>query len=332
MPIKLPSFRARRDVYPADLWTKCPSCETMLFNKQLDKALRVCPTCGHHFRLSAAARLDQLLDHGSWHERDAGPRSRSTALGFVDQKPYPDRLAAAQTSTGMRDAAVWGTAAIGGMPVAICVMDFGFMGGSMGAVVGEKVTRAAEYALESPDRRSSSSARRAAPGCRRARSRSCSWPRPWARWSACARPGVPFLSVLSDPTTGGVFASFAAVGDVNIAEPDALIGFAGSRVSAGTIAQELPPGFQRSEFLFAHGFIDRVVTRPDLRDELIGLLRAPARTLHRPGGAPGDHRRRHRRLPATVVPAVSPGGTGRGASRRRRRRGDRPSRGGGPGR
>ena len=108
MPLKLPSFRARRDVYPADLWTKCPSCETMLFNKQLDKALRVCPTCGHHFRLSAEARLEQLLDPGTWDERDAGLQSVDR-LGFVDQKPYPDRLVAAQTATGMRDAAVWGT-------------------------------------------------------------------------------------------------------------------------------------------------------------------------------------------------------------------------------
>ena len=127
MPIKLPSFRARRDLYPADLWTKCPSCETMVFNKQLDKALRVCPTCGHHFRLSASARLDLLLDAGTWAERDAGLQSVDR-LGFIDQKTYPDRLAAAQAATGMRDAAVWGTANMAGIPVAICVMDFGFMG------------------------------------------------------------------------------------------------------------------------------------------------------------------------------------------------------------
>ena len=148
MPLKLPSFRARRNAYPPDLWTKCPSCESMLFNKQLDKAMRVCPTCGHHFRLSAGARLELLLDPGTWAERDAGLQSVDV-LGFVDQKPYPDRLAAAQASTGMRDAAVWGTGNLGGVPIAICVMDFGFMGGSMGAVVGEKVTRAAEHALAS---------------------------------------------------------------------------------------------------------------------------------------------------------------------------------------
>ena len=284
MPIKLPSFRARRDVYPADLWTKCPSCETMLFNKQLDKALRVCTTCGHHFRLSAAARLDQLLDSGTWAERDAGLLSVDR-LGFVDQKPYPDRLAAAQAATGMRDAAVWGTAALGGIPVVMCVMDFGFMGGSMGAVVGEKVTRAAEYALSS---RTPLVVVSASGGARMQEGTLAlmQLAKTLAALERLRGGGVPFLSVLSDPTTGGVFASFAAVGDVNLAEPNALIGFAGSRVSAGTIAQELPDGFQRSEFLFAHGFIDRVVARPELRDELAGLLRLlPARSTD-PAGTP----------------------------------------------
>jgi acetyl-CoA carboxylase carboxyl transferase subunit beta len=271
MPIKLPSFRARRDVYPADLWTKCPSCETMLFNKQLDKALRVCPTCGHHFRLSAEARLELLLDQGTWAERDAGLLSVDS-LGFVDQKAYPDRLAAAQTATGMRDAAVWGTGALGGTTAALCVMDFGFMGGSMGAVVGEKVTRAAEYALAARVPLvivSASGGARMQEGTLALMQLA----KTLAALERLRAAGVPYLSVLSDPTTGGVFASFAAVGDVNLAEPNALIGFAGSRVSAGTIAQELPDGFQRSEFLFAHGFIDRVVTRSQLRSELVGLLR-----------------------------------------------------------
>jgi acetyl-CoA carboxylase carboxyl transferase subunit beta len=270
-PIKLPSFRSRRNVYPPDLWTKCPSCEEMLFNKQLDKANRVCPVCGHHFRLAAPARIEQLTDQGSWQERDAGLQSVD-ALGFVDQKPYPDRLTAAQTATGMRDAAVWGTAAIGHTRIALCVMDFGFMGGSMGAVVGEKVTRAAEHALAAriPLVVVSSS------GGARMQEGTFSLMQLAKTLAAIERlraAGVPFISVLTDPTTGGVFASYAAVGDVNIAEPNALIGFAGARVSAGTIAQELPPGFQRSEFLFSHGFIDRVVSRADLRDELGRLLR-----------------------------------------------------------
>ncbi len=271
MPIKLPSFRSRRDVYPPDLWTKCPTCETMLFNKQLDKALRVCTSCGHHFRLAATARLEQLTDPGSWTERDSGLQSVDR-LGFVDQKSYPDRLAAAQTATGMRDAAVWGTATLGGTPVALCVMDFGFMGGSMGAVVGEKVTRAAEHALEL---RVPLIVVSASGGARMQEGTFAlmQLAKTLAAIERLRAAGVPFLSILSDPTTGGVFASFAAVGDINFAEPDALIGFAGSRVSAGTIAQELPPGFQRSEFLYAHGFIDRVVARPDLKDELVAMLR-----------------------------------------------------------
>jgi acetyl-CoA carboxylase carboxyl transferase beta subunit/acetyl-CoA carboxylase carboxyl transferase alpha subunit len=271
MPLKLPSFRARRDVYPPDLWTKCPTCSTMLFNKQLEKNLRVCTTCGHHFRLSAAARLEHLLDHGTWAERDANLQSVD-ALAFVDQKAYPDRLAAAQAVTGMRDAAVWGTGTIDDTTVALCVMDFGFMGGSMGAVVGEKVTRAAEHALAARIPLiivSASGGARMQEGTLALMQLA----KTMAALERLGAAGVPYLAVLSDPTTGGVFASFAAVGDVNIAEPDALIGFAGARVTAGTIAAELPAGFQRSEFLASHGFVDRVVARADLRDELARLLR-----------------------------------------------------------
>ncbi len=270
MPIKLPSFRPRRDAYPPDLWTKCPSCEEMLFNKQLDKVQRVCPNCGHHFRLSADARLALLLDHGSFVERDAGLQSVDP-LGFVDQKAYPDRIAAAQLATGMRDAAVWGTGTIDGRPVAICVMDFGFMGGSMGAVVGEKVTRAAEYALAA----SLPLIIVSASGGARMQEGTLALMQLAKSVAALERlraAGVPFISVLSDPTTGGVFASFAVLGDVNLAEPNALIGFAGARVSAGTIAEELPVGFQRSEFLFEHGFLDRVVPRSELRSEISVLL------------------------------------------------------------
>jgi acetyl-CoA carboxylase carboxyl transferase beta subunit/acetyl-CoA carboxylase carboxyl transferase alpha subunit len=271
MPLKLPSFRARRNDYPPDLWTKCPTCSTMLFNKQLEKNLRVCMTCGHHFRLSASARLEHLLDPGSWSERDAGLQSVD-ALGFVDQKPYPDRLAAAQLATGMRDAAVWGTGSIGGTQLAMCVMDFGFMGGSMGAVVGEKVTRAAEHALAARVPLvivSASGGARMQEGTLALMQLA----KTLAALERLRASGVPFVSILSDPTTGGVFASFAAVGDVNIAEPDALIGFAGARVTAGTIAAELPEGFQRAEFLYSHGFVDRVVARPELRNELTHLLR-----------------------------------------------------------
>ena len=271
MPIKLPSFRARRDVYPPDLWTKCPQCSDMLFNKQLEKADRICPTCDHHFRLSAAARLEMLLDPGTWRERDAGLQSVDP-LGFVDQKPYPERVATAQAQTGLRDAAVRGTGAIEGQSISICVMDFGFMGGSMGAVVGEKVARAAEDALVERVPLivvSASGGARMQEGTLALMqlAKTC------AVLERVRGARIPYISVMSDPTTGGVFASYAVLGDVNLAEPNALIGFAGARVAAGTIAQELPPGFQRSEFLFEHGFIDRVVHRRALRGELAALLR-----------------------------------------------------------
>ena len=271
MPIKLPSFRPRRDVYPPDLWTKCPSCSEMVFNKQLEKNDRLCPTCGHHFRLSAAARLDMLLDPNNFRERDAGLQSVDP-LGFVDQKAYPDRVAAAQAATGLRDAAVRGFGSIEGLPVSICVMDFGFMGGSMGAVVGEKVTRAAEDALLNRIPLlivSASGGARMQEGTLALMQLA----KTVAVLERVRAARIPYISVMSDPTTGGVFASYAVLGDINLAEPNALIGFAGARVAAGTISQELPPGFQRSEFLFEHGFIDRVVHRRALRGEIAGLLR-----------------------------------------------------------
>ena len=234
MPIKLPSFRARRDSYPPDLWTKCPQCSDMLFNKQLEKNDRICPTCGHHFRLSAEARLEMLLDHGTFRERDAGLQSVDP-LGFVDQKPYPERVATAQSQTGLRDAAVRGTGVIEGQAVSICVMDFGFMGGSMGAVVGEKVARAAEDAVA--ERLplivvSASGGARMQEGTLALMqlAKTC------AVLERVRASRIPYVSVMSDPTTGGVFASYAVLGDLNLAEPNALIGFAGARVAAGTIA------------------------------------------------------------------------------------------------
>jgi len=271
MPIKLPSFRPRKDAYPPDLWTKCPSCGEMLFNKTLDKADRVCPTCTHHFRLSAKARLAMLLDDRTFEERDPGLQSLDP-LSFVDQKPYPDRVAAAQLATGMRDAAIRGTGKLDGRTISICVMDFGFMGGSMGAVVGEKVTRAAEDALMERIPLVIVSAS----GGARMQEGTLALMQLAKTVGALERlkaARVPYISVMSDPTTGGVFASYAVIGDVNLAEPNALIGFAGARVAAGTIAQELPAGFQRSEFLFEHGFVDRVVHRRELRGELVSLLR-----------------------------------------------------------
>jgi len=269
MPVRLP-FRPRRDAYPPDLWTKCPGCAEMLFNKQLDKTLRVCPNCSHHFRIPAKTRIVQLVDSGSFVERDAD-LAPVDSLGFVDIKTYPDRLVAAQLTTGLKDAAVWGLAAMGGKPVSLCVMDFGFIGGSMGSVVGEKIARAGEAAL----------AERipliivASSGGARMQEGTYSLMQLVKTMSVVERvraAGIPFISIMADPTTGGVFAPFAVVGDDNIAEPNALIRFAGDRVSAGTIGEELPAGYQRAEFWFSHGFVDRIVARSKLRDEIIALL------------------------------------------------------------
>jgi acetyl-CoA carboxylase carboxyl transferase subunit beta len=269
MPIRLP-FRPRRDTYPPDLWTKCPGCSEMLFNKQLEKTLRVCPNCGHHFRISAKSRIEQLVDGGSFVERDDDLQPVDP-LGFVDLKSYPDRLVAAQLATGLRDAAIWGLATMGGKPVSMCVMDFGFIGGSMGAVVGEKVARAGEAAIAERIPLiivSSSGGARMQEGTYSLMQLVKTMGVVERVRAAC----VPFISVLTDPTTGGVFASFAVVGDVNIAEPNALIKFAGDRVSAGTIGDELPAGYARAEFWFSHGFVDRIVARAHLRDEIIALL------------------------------------------------------------
>ncbi len=269
MPIRLP-FRPRRDAYPPDLWTKCPGCAEMLFNKQLDKALRVCPNCSHHFRIPARSRIEQLVDSGSFVERDAD-LAPVDSLGFVDLKTYPDRLVAAQLTTGLKDAAVWGLATMGGKPVSLCVMDFGFIGGSMGSVVGEKVARAGEASI----------AERipliivASSGGARMQEGTYSLMQLVKTMSVVERvkaARVPYISIMADPTTGGVFASFAVVGDVNISEPNALIRFAGDRVSASTIGEELPAGYQRAEFWFSHGFVDRIVARARLRDEIIALL------------------------------------------------------------
>ena len=269
MPVRLP-FRPRRDAYPPDLWTKCPGCAEMLFNKQLDKSMRVCPHCGHHFRISAKARIEQLVDPGSFVEQDAD-MAPVDALGFVDLKAYPDRLVAANLQTGLRDSTVWGVGRMGGKPVSLCVFDFFFMGGSMGSVTGEKVARAGEAALEQRIPLiivSSSGGARMQEGTyslmQLAKTMGVVEKLKMAR--------VPFISVLADPTTGGTFASFAVAGDVNIAEPNATIRFAGDRVSSGTIGEELPAGYNTSEFQLSHGFVDRIVPRTRLREEIVAIL------------------------------------------------------------
>lgn len=268
-PIESPDKASR---VPEGLWVKCPSCGRALYHKDLVSNLQVCPHCAHHFRMSAAERLGMLFDDGRWVEHDAGLRS-TDPLNFTDTKPYRDRLATTIKKTGVNDAVLIGSGRIEGIPSVVAAMEYAFIGGSMGVVVGEKITRAAERAL---DERvplivvSCSGGARMMEGALSLMQ--------MAKISAALgrldRAGVPYISLLTDPTTGGVTASFAMLGDLNIAEPKALIGFAGPRVIEQTIRQKLPEGFQRSEFLIEKGFLDAIVDRRDLRTFLGRVLRA----------------------------------------------------------
>ncbi|HET8569432.1 MAG TPA: acetyl-CoA carboxylase, carboxyltransferase subunit beta [Candidatus Limnocylindria bacterium] len=271
MRLRVPFARGRREL-PSHMWTQCPSCGEMLFNKQLARNLNVCTKCDHHFRLGARERLELLADKGSFEELDADLTS-GDPLGFVDSKPYPQRLEAAQAKSASKDAVITGLARVGGVPVVIAVMDFDFIGGSMGGVVGEKITRAAERALA--DRRALVTV--SASGGARMQEGTLALMQMAKIVSATARLAdahVPFVSVLTDPTTGGVLASFASLGDIVLAEPGALIGFSGARVTSGTIGENLPTGFQRAEFVMEHGFIDQVVPRSLLRERLSFFLKA----------------------------------------------------------
>lgn len=268
MPIKFPFSRRAA---PSDAWTKCPSCDAQVFNKQLERSHRVCPSCGHHFRMSIGERIDLLLDPGSFEERDAGIESVDR-LGFHDDRPYAHRLEAGRVKTGLRDAVVWGIGAIDGQRVAIGIFDFRFMGGSMGSVVGEKLARCFETALSE---RIPAIVVSASGGARMQEGtlslmQLAKTTAPLVRLDEA---GVPFIAVLTDPTTGGVLASFASLGDVVLAEPRALIGFAGARVASDTVGEEMPEGFQSAEFLLDHGFVDAVVPRGALRGALARLLR-----------------------------------------------------------
>jgi acetyl-CoA carboxylase carboxyl transferase subunit beta len=270
--IRRPKYASmeRRDV-PAGLWTKCPRCAALVYHKELERSLRVCPRCNYHHRLSAADRLAMVLDEGSFVEHDEGLVPEDP-LEFVDEKPYPVRVTEAQRRTGLPEAIVTGTGAIEGRRAVVGSMEFGFLGGSMGAVVGEKVARSAERAgsMRSPLIVFSAS------GGARMQEGALSLLQMAKTSVALGRlcdAGVPFISVLCDPTTGGVAASFAFQGDIILAEPGALIGFAGRRVIEQTIKQKLPDGFQTSEFLLEHGLIDAIVPRGDLRATLGRLLR-----------------------------------------------------------
>ncbi|MGE4001362.1 MAG: acetyl-CoA carboxylase, carboxyltransferase subunit beta [Planctomycetaceae bacterium] len=265
-----PMPRRKRGV-PEGLWIRCDGCAATVFRKQVEQGLGLCPECGHHFSVSARVRIQQLLDTDSFEEW-FGDISPCDPLGFADKKPYKERLVAEQQRTGLRDACLVGRGYMRGRPLVFCITDSAFIMGSMGSVVGEKLTRSIEQAtqLRLPLIIVSGSG-----GGARMHEGILSLMQMGKVSAALARyhaAGGLFVSVLTDPTMGGVAASFASLGDVIVAEPRALIGFAGPRVVRETIKQSLPEGFQRSEFLLQHGFIDRIVRRPELRSELSRII------------------------------------------------------------
>jgi acetyl-CoA carboxylase carboxyl transferase subunit beta len=256
---------------PEGLWVKCPGCAQIIYNKELASNLNVCPKCAHHFRIGAADRLKALFDEERWTDHFANLTS-TDPLQFTDTKPYRDRLRATIKATGLQDACIVGTGRLDGIDVVIAAMEYTFIGGSMGVVVGEKITRAIEMALE---RRQPVIVISCSGGARMMEGALSlmQMAKVSAALARLDRAKLPFVSVLTDPTTGGVTASFAMLGDLNIAEPKALIGFAGPRVIEQTIRQKLPEGFQRSEFLLEHGFLDLVVDRRDMKAAIARALR-----------------------------------------------------------
>ena len=262
--------REKRSKVPEGLWVKCDSCREILYNKELARNFKICTQCGYHFRLSAPERLAMLFDDGKYVEQDGDLRSVDP-LKFRDSKRYRDRIKSAEENVGGSEAVLVGSGTVGGVPVLIAAMEFFFMGGSMGSVVGEKVTRAAERAVS--ERKpliivSTSGGARMQEGILSLMQMA----KISAALARLAESRIPFISVMSDPTTGGVTASYAMLGDLNVAEPNALIGFAGPRVIEQTIRQTLPEGFQRSEFLLEHGMLDFIVDRSEMKDTLVRCL------------------------------------------------------------
>ena len=255
---------------PDGLWIKCNSCGEIIYKKELEKKLFVCPKCDFHFRIGSKEYLKILLDKGSFKEINSNIMS-TDPLKFKDDKKYSDRYKAAIKKTGLNEAVVTGFAKVEGINVAIAIMDFRFLGGSMGSVVGEKVARTVDYAIEKKCPLiilSASGGARMHEGVLSLMQMA----KTSAKLALLSEENLPYVSILTDPTTGGTTASYAMLGDVHIAEPGALIGFAGPRVIKQTIGQDLPPGFQRSEFVLDHGFIDTIIHRHELKTRLAKIL------------------------------------------------------------
>ncbi len=267
-PMKSPK---EKRIQTEGLWVKCDDCKQILWKKDLEASLLCCPKCNHHFKMGSRARLEMLFDEGQYEEHDAGLAS-TDPLQFRDSKAYSDRLRQAERNTGMKDALITGEGQLEGKPVIICAMEFQFIGGSMGGVVGEKVTRAIDRCIAKKLPLvvvSCSGGARMMEGVISLMQMS----KISAALARLDEVRKPYISVLTDPTTGGVTASFAMLGDLNIAEPGALIGFAGPRVIEQTIRQKLPDGFQRAEFLLAHGMLDDIVPRKELKGFLARAFR-----------------------------------------------------------
>ena len=261
---------------PEGMWIKCQGCSETLLGKDLEENQNVCPKCGHHYRISARQRLEILLDGATWKEYDADITSIDF-LEFKDAKSYQDRIDVAVSKGGSKDAVICVEGSIEETAVQVAIFDFSFMGGSMGSVVGEKITRAIERGLKQYQPVIIISAS----GGARMQESILSLMQMAKTSAALAKlkaAGIPFISILTDPTTGGVTASFAMLGDLNIAEPKALIGFAGPRVIEQTIRQKLPEGFQRAEYLLDHGMVDVIIPRTEMRQKLASILKM----LHRP--------------------------------------------------
>lgn len=256
---------------PGGLWVKCDGCGEIIHRSQLEVAYYTCPKCSYHFRIWSREYIAILLDEGSFKELDASMRSVDP-LRFADSKRYADRIKETMKKTGLTDAVRTGTGALDGIPVVFGAMDFAFIGGSMGSVVGEKVARAIDKSLKTKRPLilvSSSGGARMMEGALSLMQLA----KTSAKLACLAEARVPFISIMTDPTTGGVTASYAMLGDVNLAEPNALIGFAGPRVIRQTIGKDLPKGFQRSEFLLDRGFVDMIVHRKEMKETVSRLLR-----------------------------------------------------------
>jgi acetyl-CoA carboxylase carboxyl transferase subunit beta len=262
-----PEAPAKKVKIPEGLWVKCDNCKEIIYRKEVEKNFKVCPKCDYHFRISASERLPYLVDEGSFLEVEDGLSPRD----FLSFKDYKDKLKSSRKKTGLKDAIISGEAKIGGKQVSLVIMDFSFMGGSMGSVVGEKIARAVERAIDNHTPFVSV----ASSGGARMQEGILSLMQMAKTSAAVARlgqAGLPFISVLTDPTFGGVTASFAMLGDIIVAEPKSLIGFAGPRVIEQTIKQQLPAGFQRAEFLLEHGMIDMIIPRKEMRATLGKVL------------------------------------------------------------